>query len=1354
MPTVLYPAIGDESKSPGILVRSHTVVGPQSTVQPGATVSSTYVEQSHLNRPIVQNPYIAQAYFFNSNHSTDNKAIAETVNRSRITNPVSDHLRHTHSPWAIKEKPIIKEDPWHLPRPFEDFVGRKKQLEDLQSLKNNRESVITVCIVGAAGSGKTQLANYFSHLLHESREYDRIIWFSAESNLMQQFEEYAREELQIANKDNETLLKRFYQSREGRKSLIIFDNVEDYNTLRKQTFIPKMEQRGQLHFILTSRAAKQWPRSFHMVPVESFNPHEVSCFFNQFFKETHPEYSKDEKLFDLAEELGALPLALTQAAVYMYNEDVNAETYLELYSTRQKTLLNPEDFEDPHKGTVYVTYNLILNKVKEQSKSATLLLHYCSFMASRFIPKFMLQDILEMPDAYAFNQQANLLKKYSLIEQDVTADYIKIHPLIKEIIFIEMDLKDRISLGNHLLAVFCRLFPTDEHSYLPKLVGFQENILLPHALNLYKLITRIHTMHPAVAEAKTTYSTVAGNSSQRVISKEEKFESDKAEVKKPSLSQVFQFPNVPSSVAGSDSVGDQKTHRNLGSDVSSQGEKNPPQASSLSINIVHKLLLVLGLLHFTLGLQIYSAYPEVERIVSDEIELLDMFDDDVSSNLKDQFLRGKARLLLYQGKLDAAYTICDQLNQKLCGKNPHVWFWLGKIYCARREFEKAIAHFDHAKMLPPTWHELGAIAFGQARFDDALVYFKKAVALKKKKQHTIEDKIQLAISMRWLAHTVSVVSNLFKALQIINETINIKMDIHGTEYHRSVLNELVCKSDILFRLGRYKECWELQKKIFDMAVDLSIKRNEPDNIIKILQNYQITCVASTYAMGHYLDAYFTLKDHIDKIDEKTDVSTTHYGNFLYYLQIARVLSTLQYYESADYYFAQSEKLLRHNNPKFDDHNCVSVLMYQGISLLERNNLTQAKNCLEAVLDLQKKIYHGSNHPYLAFTLRSLARIDMYDEPEQARELLAHALLMQEDCYHTKEAHAEIAITQRLAIECDMYCSPKPNWVDIEQRLRKLIVDQELAYGTDQHAEVADTHTLLIQAYFQQSNYSAALKDILKIKTIIDDAFDQASHRKRIAIRLSLFQAYYMTGNLDGTVETLRELTTLLPHDPVYHLNYACALHTRALMNPLSATRATDIKQAASSFNQSLAVKECAQTHCDYAVFFLKEKRYPACHQQLHKASKMLNDETSIEYNTLEAIRLNTELADIVHVMSGAINISTRVMFHYLRVQLYLAENKMASAKSAYRGLLDAVKKHALEVHIAMCQSVAKQLKLDTPLIKISDRLALKHSVHSKALHDPQEEKARCSLRLFTWMKDEVVLPMVEEATRCSAPKCR
>lgn len=334
-----------------------------------------------------------------------------------------------------------KKATWNLPRQDNVFIGRKDLLEELNNLPLQYNSakekplIVHVC-TGLGGIGKTQLALHYAH--HTKEPYTFKAWFLAEDlqQLQYSYLEFAKALGYIEEKSNKenviSYVKDWLSKHPG--WLIIFDEVKNYQEI--EPFLP--ESGGRI--IITSRH-RNWPYKFKALPVDVMSEQEATSLITVLTKRQETE-SESASVKELSHTLGFLPLALSQAAAYIQQNQISIPEYLELYKKHEIKLLTENISPDVYSRTVAITWDVtfttILEKTQKLNKPSMELelLNAIAFLGSDNISESLLltwlktahPDILE-PDLI-LHKLLNQLWQYSLIDKDDKSN-VSMHRIVQ-----------------------------------------------------------------------------------------------------------------------------------------------------------------------------------------------------------------------------------------------------------------------------------------------------------------------------------------------------------------------------------------------------------------------------------------------------------------------------------------------------------------------------------------------------------------------------------------------------------------------------------------------------------------------------------------------------------------------------------------------------------------------------------------------------------------------------------------------------------------------------------------------------------------------------------------------------------
>jgi tetratricopeptide (TPR) repeat protein/nucleoside phosphorylase len=385
---------------------------------------------------------------------------------------------------ALQQTPA-EEQPgvWTVPHPRNpNFTGRSADLEALRAhFLSDPARPRPLALSGLGGVGKTQLAvEYASRHALDARDYSHVLWLRAEepsvlasgyaalTEVLGLPERAATEQAQKV-----AAVQRWLQQHD--RWLLIFDNAEQPGELR--SYLPPAP-RG--HVLITSRNPV-WTQLATPHPVGVLERGDSIALLLKRSGTSDPDAAAT-----LAQALGDLPLALTQAAAYIEATGKSLEDYLRLFEQRRLELLaRPEEPAVDYPQTVAATWTLSFEQVRARSPEAAALLSLCAFLNSSPIPIELLTagaELLPPPlssaaaDELRLDEAVAVLRRYSLVQLHERA--LIFHRLVQGVMRARLadERKSWSSAALRLIHRFFDFHPLDLSTW-PRC-----ELLLPHAL--------------------------------------------------------------------------------------------------------------------------------------------------------------------------------------------------------------------------------------------------------------------------------------------------------------------------------------------------------------------------------------------------------------------------------------------------------------------------------------------------------------------------------------------------------------------------------------------------------------------------------------------------------------------------------------------------------------------------------------------------------------------------------------------------------------------------------------------------------------------------------------------------------
>jgi tetratricopeptide (TPR) repeat protein len=377
---------------------------------------------------------------------------------------------------------------WNIPARNPNFTGRADMLADLDRALGAGPTVTVSAVHGMGGVGKTQLATEYAYQ-HASR-YDVMWWIAAEESatIPDQFAALAAQLGIDASGDPLAVRAAVHDRlRQANGWLLIFDNVDSATEVRD--WIPTSPQRPGIpgHVLITTRRGGF--RSLGgVLDINVLDIEPAIKLLRTRVPDIDPASAEE-----IAEFLGRLPLALTQAAAYLDATGMPAAEYLQLLRTRTAEMLRRGEMAEGANATVATLWDLSLQRLANYRPAAVQLLDLCAYLAPDAIPldlftnhAYLLPEPLarEAADPLEFTELLAALVDYSLVKR--SAGELQLHRLVQAAIRARHFVQHAGSESTEWLPfdVALRLLLSDAPS---RIIEAPENwprwaILLPHVL--------------------------------------------------------------------------------------------------------------------------------------------------------------------------------------------------------------------------------------------------------------------------------------------------------------------------------------------------------------------------------------------------------------------------------------------------------------------------------------------------------------------------------------------------------------------------------------------------------------------------------------------------------------------------------------------------------------------------------------------------------------------------------------------------------------------------------------------------------------------------------------------------------
>ncbi|EWY79241.1 hypothetical protein FOYG_17582 [Fusarium oxysporum NRRL 32931] len=288
------------------------------------------------------------------------------------------------------------------------FVGRGDVLTELQHLLFKR-GCRKVALVGLGGIGKTQIALQLAYWIKEKKQDYSVFWVPALSRAS--FEQAYMQIMDAcgiltANNNNAVeSVRQHLSSKRAGKWLLVVDNADDAQTIMGSTgaessiyrSLPQSDE-GRILFTTRYRKVAVSVAGRNILDVPAMGRDEARSYFKEALIQEISS-TNEEVTSHLLTLLAHLPLAITQAAAYMNENQIPLTEYLQLFENtdRDRIELLSAEFQDDTRyeqsqDPVATTWFISFNQIRKADELASRILMFLAYVEPKAVPQSMFPE--------------------------------------------------------------------------------------------------------------------------------------------------------------------------------------------------------------------------------------------------------------------------------------------------------------------------------------------------------------------------------------------------------------------------------------------------------------------------------------------------------------------------------------------------------------------------------------------------------------------------------------------------------------------------------------------------------------------------------------------------------------------------------------------------------------------------------------------------------------------------------------------------------------------------------------------------------------------------------------------------
>jgi tetratricopeptide (TPR) repeat protein len=373
------------------------------------------------------------------------------------------------------------------------FVGRQEEIQKLEDLITMPDRPRKLAVTGLGGVGKTQIALELAYRMRDREPACSIFWIPCTSyEAVEQAFMTIAQVVGLQDMEPAEVKQRLqtYFSQTNKKWILIFDNADEFEMWTKgspiapplKDIIPWSEN-GHVLFTSRNRQLVLKLVGSNVVSIPNVDQETGKEIFRKLLM--RKDFLQDDHVTNaLLERLAFLPLAISQAAAYIDQNDISLARYMSLLGEQEASTIEllGKEFEDDGRyaeiqNPVATTWLVSFLQIQHVDEVAS---DYLSFMAC-INPRDIPESILPATTSATRKVEAlGLLKAYSFVSAQVNDSTFSLHRLVH--LATRNWLRKRESLESWVekaVGQLDKIFPNSNHNNRQKWREY-----LPHALYL------------------------------------------------------------------------------------------------------------------------------------------------------------------------------------------------------------------------------------------------------------------------------------------------------------------------------------------------------------------------------------------------------------------------------------------------------------------------------------------------------------------------------------------------------------------------------------------------------------------------------------------------------------------------------------------------------------------------------------------------------------------------------------------------------------------------------------------------------------------------------------------------------